>query len=166
MEQAKLFHKGSGERARDAAVARFGSTVLVRINGLELKPKNRSANVSFKGRMAEANRTRKARQAACVHVAQALGIKLVPRQYKAGKTLVTILVGESLFEPTPRVVVYRLGAGNPDRGGIWEACKPIWDGVADALGLANDHDLQERGEVKMGKVAPKTYGVLIELEFG
>jgi hypothetical protein len=73
-----------------------------------------------------------------------------------------------LFGKLPtRVRVIRISAGELDHGGVWEAAKPIFDGLAKGLGLDSDRELQRppRGNVKQEWCKPKQGGVRIELEW-
>ena len=140
IEQCLVQHRGSDGHSNFLPMRR----VTVRIDGLELKPINRSAVISRGGRMAQAAATRKTRNRVKLEIIAAVG----------------------LDSPAPsRVVVTRLSFGTLDRGAVWEACKPVWDGIADAFTLTSDRELQERGDVALGKCARGTKGVVIEMFF-
>ena len=167
-DQVPLFpgNRGCGKREKPAAVITKGSMlvidgtlgpdgsfdgihvaqkqVTIRIDGLELKPKNRSRFTTKGGAMAEAAATRKARNRVKLEIVAAVGLR---------------------HAPPSRVVVTRLSFGTLDRGAVWEACKPVWDGIADAFELKSDRELQEQGDVAQGKCARGTKGVIIELFF-
>lgn len=184
-EQQPLFagNRGCGKRDKPAAVvdivARRGDQtawrkVIVRIDGFETKPKNRSHIASVGARMGEAEDTRKARKRVKLAIFEAVGINATWTHKVTTKVkgiYVTGDVTEGCHRPAPaRVVVTRLssnaGTSNEmDRGAVWEALKSTWDGIADAFGLASDRDLQREGDVAQAKCKPGTKGIVIELFF-
>lgn len=94
--------------------------------------------------MAEASKTRKAREQVRLRTMALLGRRAV--------------VG------VPRVTVTRLSAGVLDRGGLWESLKAVFDGLADGLGLKDDRELQELATVAQEKCPRGSCGVRLEVE--
>ena len=113
------------------------------IDGLHVTPKNRNFTVSMGARMAEAAKTRKTREQVRLRV--------------------LALVGRRAIVGVPKVTLTRLSAGTLDRGAVWESLKSAWDGVADGLGLRDDRELQERGDVRQEKCPRGSCGVRIEI---
>jgi hypothetical protein len=165
--QQPLFpgNRGCGQRERGAAVVEMGGWsghpqhgterhVVIRIDGIKTKPKNRSRFTTKGGAMAEAAATRKIRFAVRARIRDVFGLEHGPIH----------IVGPGAPRPS-RVVLTRLSFGELDRGAVWEAMKPVWDGVADGLGLRDDRELQKSGDVQQAKCKRGTSGVVIELLF-
>jgi hypothetical protein len=73
-----------------------------------------------------------------------------------------------LFGKLPtRVRVIRISAGELDHGGVWEAMKPVFDGLAIGLNLPDDRELQRppRGDVAQEWCKRKEGGLRIEMEW-
>lgn len=147
-----------------------GRCVVVRINGMQTKPNNGVRFTSKGGAMAQASDIRKQRARVRLEILAALGINATYEHKvttRVGKTYVTNVVTSGCHKPAPtRIALTRLSSGKGlDKGGLWEAMKAVVDGIADAFGLVDDRELQENAEMKNGKCARKSSGVVIELFF-
>lgn len=146
MEQQKLFHRGSGVRSREPAFTVVGRVVTVRLDGVKLVSPNRNHTATRGSRFAENARVQKLKGAVALAVRAA--------------------VGAVTLERLPRVVVTRRSFGTLDRDNAWSSCKPVFDGVAHALGLKDDRALQELGDVAQEKCARGSFGCVITIDFG
>lgn len=122
--------------------------IVIDCPGLRTKPKNAVRFASRGGMFADATETKR-----IVSYIAAVTLSKVPHHLR-GKL-------------PSRAVFIRISAGELDHGAVWEASKPVWDGLAKGLGLADDRDLQRppRGEVKQEWCKKKMGGVRLELEW-
>lgn len=122
--------------------------IVIDLPGLKTKPKNATRFASRGGVFAEAAQTKR-----IVSLVAAITRSKVP-----SARLGTL--------PT-RATFIRISAGELDYGAVWEAAKPVWDGLAKGLGLDDDRELQRppRGEVKQEWCRRREGGVRIELEW-
>lgn len=146
MNQQKLFHAGSGQRPREAAFVIVGQVVTVRLDGVKLVSPNANHTATRGSRYAELGRIKRLKGAVMLAVRAAVGVG------SAGEL--------------PRVVITRRSFGELDRDNAWSSAKPVFDGVAMALGLADDRALQKLGDVVQEKCARGTFGVVITIDFG
>ena len=122
--------------------------VCLTFPGLKTKPRNAQRFASRGGVFAAAAETKRI----VTHVA-AVTRREVPAR---------------LFGKLPtKARVIRISAGELDHGGMWEASKPVWDGLAQGLGLADDRELQRppRGDVVQEWCRRKEGGLRVELEW-
>lgn len=178
-DQVPLFpgNRGCGKRERGAAVVEhpFASTltgercVVIRIDGMKTKPKNRTRFASRGGMFASAAEVAEIRERTRKSVLEALGANSSWKRRVVKKIDGVRVRGlETLpcHKPGPsRVVITRLSSGRMDKGSAAEALKPVWDGIADAFGLPDDYELQERGEERRDKCKPGTSSIVVELFF-
>lgn len=122
--------------------------VTVNCPGLKTKPKNAQRFASRGGVYAAAAETKR-----IVTYVAAVTRREVPAR---------------LFGKLPtKARVIRISAGELDHGAVWEAAKPVWDGLAQGLGLSDDRALQRppRGDVAQEWCKRLGGGIRIELEW-
>lgn len=116
------------------------------IDGLVLKSPNDVRFASRGGMFADKERIRRTVESVYYRTRALMAGRVLPAGY------------------VPRVTITRLSAGRLDTDNLYASAKPGWDGIAKALGLADDRHLQLKGDVKQEKTARGYHGVRIEVE--